>query len=101
MSKKGHVPIRMCIGCRKKREKGEMIRLTQYSEGMVRVDERKHIQGRGFYLCPDLGCLSIAKKKNKGIGFLETMDFQSLLVRRSSRKKGWDIGIEEEGNDKE
>jgi predicted RNA-binding protein YlxR (DUF448 family) len=98
MSKKGHVPIRMCIGCRKKREKGEMIRLTQCSEGMAGVDERKHFQGRGFYLCPDLGCLSMAKKKNRGIGFLGTMDFQSLLVRGFPRKK---VGIEEEGNDKE
>jgi hypothetical protein len=92
MSKRGHVPIRMCIGCRKKREKGEMIRLTQSSEGRVGVDERKHLQGRGLYLCPDLGCLSMAKKKNRGIGFLGTMDFQSLLVRGFSRKKGWDRG---------
>ena len=73
MSKKGHVPIRMCIGCRKKREKGEMIRFTQSSEGRVGVGERNHFHGRGLYLCPDPECLNMAKKKNRGIGFCETM----------------------------
>ena len=69
-----------------------MIRLTQCSEGRVGGDERKHFQGRGFYLCPDLGCFSMAKKKNRGIGFWGTMDFQSLLARGFSRKEGWDRG---------
>jgi len=77
MSKKGHVPIRTCMGCRKKRKKEEMIRLTQSPEGVVRANEKKPHQGRGFYICPDLGCLTTAKKKNRGVGFLETMDFQA------------------------
>lgn len=81
MSKKGHVPIRTCIGCREKRKKEELIWFAQSVEGVLIVNEKKPHQGRGFYLCPDLGCLSMAKKKNKGIGFVETMDFQE-----SSRK---------------
>jgi predicted RNA-binding protein YlxR (DUF448 family) len=76
MSKKGDVPIRTCIGCRKKRKKEEMIWLAQSPEGVVVVNEREPHQGRGFYLCPDLGCLTKAKKKDRGIGFLETMVFQ-------------------------
>jgi predicted RNA-binding protein YlxR (DUF448 family) len=82
VSKKGHVPVRMCIGCRKKREKGEMIRLTQQSpEGVVKVSQKEPHRGRGFYLCPDLLCLNMAKRKNKGVRFLETVDFQFPSIK--------------------
>ena len=77
MSNKGHVPIRTCIGCRKKRKKEEMIWLTQSPEGVLRMNEKKSHPGRGFYICPDLGCLTMAKKKNRRVGFLETMDFKA------------------------
>jgi len=81
MSKKGQVPIRTCLGCRNKKRKEELIWFVQNNDEWVRVNGKKPHQGRGFYLCPDLGCLNMAKKKNKGIGFVETMDFQE-----SSRK---------------
>ena len=80
MREKGHVPIRMCIGCRKKRKKEEMIRLIQSSEEVLWIDERKRHHGRGFYLCPNLGCMNIAKKKNRGIGLLETGDLSSSSI---------------------
>lgn len=51
--KSGHVPIRMCIGCRKRRPKHEMIRLTGNG---VDVDGHQ-CEGRGFYLCPDQSCI--------------------------------------------
>jgi len=81
MSKREQVPIRTCLGCRKKKRKEELIWFVQNSNEWVRVNGKKPHQGRGFYLCPDLGCLNMAKKKNKGIGFMKTMDFQE-----SSRK---------------
>jgi len=86
MSKRGHVPIRTCLGCRKKKRKEELVGFVQNSDGAVRINEKIPHQGRGFYLCPDLGCLNMAKKKNKGIGFMETMDFQDAL------RKGWGRG---------
>jgi len=76
MSKKGQVPVRTCIGCRAKKKKKEMIWLAQSPEGAVVVNGKKPHQGRGFYLCPDLRCLNIAKKKRKGVGFLEATDFR-------------------------
>jgi predicted RNA-binding protein YlxR (DUF448 family) len=79
MSKRGHVPIRTCLGCRKKKRKEELVWFVQNSDRAVRINEKKPHQGRGFYLCPDLGCLNMAKKKNKGIGFMGTMDFQDAL----------------------
>jgi predicted RNA-binding protein YlxR (DUF448 family) len=46
---------------------------------MVKVNPRIPHQGRGFYLCPDLGCVHLAKRKNREIGFLETMEFRRPL----------------------
>ena len=81
MSKRGHVPVRMCIGCRGRRKKEEMIWLVQSPGGVVAVNRRKPHQGRGFYLCPDLQCLNMARKKRKGVGFLEAMDFRFPSAR--------------------
>jgi predicted RNA-binding protein YlxR (DUF448 family) len=79
MSKRGHVPIRTCLGCRQERRKEELIWFVQNSDRVVRINGKKPHQGRGFYLCPDLGCLNMAKKKNKGIRFMETKDFENSL----------------------
>lgn len=62
MSKKGHIPIRMCIGCRKRMKKDEMARWICGPEGMM-VRGGRHLQGRGFYLCPNLACLKRAQKR--------------------------------------
>jgi predicted RNA-binding protein YlxR (DUF448 family) len=73
MSKKGHHPIRMCIGCLKKKNKGEMIRFIQSSDRLVIVDEKKNLSGRGYYLCPDAACLKKARKKRWAFT-LESLD---------------------------
>ena len=74
MSKKDHVPIRMCIGCRKKRKKDEMLQFIKGMDGVVFVNKKKRINGRGFYLCPDLICFKRAQKKERGVGSLRSMD---------------------------
>jgi len=83
MSKKGHAPVRTCIGCREKKKKEEMIWLTQGPAGVVAVNPKKPHPGRGFYLCRDFRCLSLAKKRKKGVGLelLGTTDFQFLSAR--------------------
>jgi predicted RNA-binding protein YlxR (DUF448 family) len=67
-----------------------MIWLAQHPEGMVVVNGRKPHQGRGLYLCPDIGCLNRAKKKNKGVGFLETMDFRDPTAKGVFDRGGWE-----------
>jgi len=70
-----------------------MIWLTQSPEGVVCVNNKKPHQGRGFYLCPDVGCFNMARRKNRGIAFLETVDFESFLIRSFSKsEKVWDRG---------
>jgi predicted RNA-binding protein YlxR (DUF448 family) len=89
----------MCIGCREKKKKEEMIWLAQSPEGAVVVNKKKPHQGRGFYLCPDRRCLNSAKKKRKGVGFLEAMDFRFLSAKGFFEDR-IGFGIEEVGNDK-
>jgi uncharacterized protein len=69
MGKKGHVPVRMCIGCRSRRKKEELVRLTRNAEG-----------GRGLYLCPDADCLRRAQKrmKREDLGGLQIQGFLDL-----------------------
>jgi predicted RNA-binding protein YlxR (DUF448 family) len=62
VSKRGHIPIRMCIGCRKRMKKDEMVRWICGPEGgMVRGGHQP--RERGFYLCPNLVCLKVAQRK--------------------------------------
>ena len=65
MSKKGHVAIRMCVGCRKRRRKEEMVRFGHCPDGRVFNSEKKDLHGRGFYLCPDVACFEMAQKKHR------------------------------------
>ena len=81
MSKKGHAPIRMCIGCRKKRKKEEMLRFIQTIDGVVVVNEKKRTNGRGFYLCPDMICFKMAQKKERWVGSLGSTDLLTPLKK--------------------
>jgi predicted RNA-binding protein YlxR (DUF448 family) len=63
MSHKGHIPIRMCMGCRKRRKKAELLRFTRtVVEGTLRLNPDIRV-GRGLYLCPDDACLKAVKKR--------------------------------------
>lgn len=74
MSKRGHVPLRMCMGCHRRKKKEELVRLVKSSEGAFSLDETKGSDGRGYYLCPDRACLKMAQKKIKGLAVLGLMD---------------------------
>ncbi len=63
MGRSKHIPIRSCVGCRKKKRKEELIRLKKGKEGTVLVDWMKNLGGRGFYLCPEETCFKKAQKK--------------------------------------
>ena len=52
-----------------------MIWLAQGPEGVIRVEDKKPHRGRGFYLCPDLQCLTMARGRKKAAELLGAMDF--------------------------
>ncbi len=61
--RRGHVPIRQCVGCREKRPKGELIRFIVVEE-TFKYESRKGIYpGRGCYTCFSLKCVELALKK--------------------------------------
>lgn len=56
------IPERMCVACRVKKEKKDLVRLV-VDNGNVVLDQKKQLSGRGFYLCNDEQCFQLLKKK--------------------------------------
>ncbi len=56
-----HVPIRTCIGCRRKVPKDTLLRVV-VADGVPVVDEYKRMPGRGAYLCRQESCFLRADK---------------------------------------
>lgn len=54
--KKKHIPQRMCIACRTRRDQRSLIRVVRLAEGQVVVDVKGKQNGRGAYLCPQQSC---------------------------------------------
>ena len=56
------VPMRMCVACREKKPKKELIRVVRTPEGEIVADETGRKNGRGAYLCRSEACLNKALK---------------------------------------
>ena len=58
-----HIPIRMCVICRRRFPKGSLTRFVRRSNSpgkkTVCLDEKQRLPGRGFYICNS----SICQKK--------------------------------------
>ena len=55
-----HVPIRTCIGCRRRHPQTRLVRCVLDAAGTIRVD--RHAPGRGAWLCGSQ-CLEPARRK--------------------------------------
>ena len=89
--KKGHIPVRTCIGCRKRRPAGELIRFTVCGDRIVVSPGRENMPGRGCYACPNRQCLDAALKKGRLARALR----RSLIEPPS--KEGLLRGLEQKG----
>lgn len=56
------MPLRTCAGCRRVRDKKELVRLT--AKGAVLAPDKTG-PGRGVYLCPDKECVKAAYLKKE------------------------------------
>lgn len=56
------IPMRQCLGCREMKPKKELIRVVRSPEGVVSLDFRGKLPGRGAYVCPAPACLAKARK---------------------------------------
>ena len=60
-----HIPLRMCIACRKMCEQKSLIRIVN-ENGTAVLDIEKQRFGRGAYICADAECIKKAQKR-KGV----------------------------------
>ena len=58
-----------------------MVRLIQMSQGVMVLDGKKILPGRGIYVCPAPVCLRMARKKGR-IGQVVGMDETSGFLDR-------------------
>lgn len=59
-----HIPMRMCVACRKMRSQDTMLRFVRDKEtGNVLEDFNKKRFGRGAYICKSGACVALARKK--------------------------------------
>lgn len=65
MARVRKIPLRMCVACREKMDKRDLIRIVRTPEGIVLLDPTGKKSGRGAYICKELSCLEKAvKNKN-------------------------------------
>ena len=62
MQKPRKIPQRMCVGCREKRDKKDLLRVVRTPEGQLVLDATGKRSGRGAYVCHDVECLKKARK---------------------------------------
>ncbi len=60
-----HIPQRSCVGCRQRKNKGDLIHLVLEHDGNVRVNSSQKMSGRGAYLCPKRNCWEIGIRENR------------------------------------
>lgn len=56
------IPMRMCMACKERKPKKELVRIVRDTEGNVSVDLTGKKMGRGAYICQQLDCLERAVK---------------------------------------
>ena len=56
------IPMRQCLGCREHKPKKELIRVVRSPEGEISLDFKGKLPGRSAYVCPQVACLSKARK---------------------------------------
>ncbi len=64
-------PQRMCVSCRTRRDKRDLVRVTLKDDGTLVVDPTGKMPGRGAYLCKDINCIKMelkAHRISKGLG---------------------------------
>lgn len=63
MLKNTKVSLRMCMACREKKQKEQLIRVVKQKNGVIFIDKTGKADGRGSYVCNSLECLELLRKK--------------------------------------
>ncbi len=62
------MPIRTCVGCRRRREKVELLRWVVDRDGIARPDPEARLPGRGAYVCRSPECYRAMRKRYRRRG---------------------------------
>lgn len=57
------LPQRMCVACRTRGDKHQLLRIVKPKESAACVDTAGNMDGRGAYVCKDHKCLEAAQKR--------------------------------------
>ncbi|VEG26891.1 YlxR family protein [Actinomyces howellii] len=63
MASTSHVPVRTCVGCRRRAPRAQLLRLVLTDGGELSVDARAVRPGRGAWIHPDPACLDLAERR--------------------------------------
>lgn len=88
MQKVRKVPLRKCVGCQEMHDKRELLRVVLTPEGEVLLDPTGKQNGRGAYLCKNLECLQLARKKKALERALKTSIPEAVYDRLSMQMQG-------------
>jgi uncharacterized protein len=72
-----HIPVRMCVACRRTDAKRGLFRLVRDADGRVAIDPSGKRPGRGAYLCHDPACWEQALKRR---GLERALRIESLQL---------------------
>ena len=56
------VSVRMCVACRENKPKKDLIRVVRSKDGVVSIDEKGSMPGRGAYVCATKACIEKSHK---------------------------------------
>jgi len=59
------IPQRMCVACKARRDKSELLRVVLLPDGHTELDPTGKMPGRGAYVCKDEDCIAQALKANR------------------------------------
>lgn len=87
------IPMRMCVGCRTRRPKKELIRVVRLaSDGTIRLDPTGKASGRGAYLCLDNpDCLKKAVRSRALERILEAAVEESVFEGLTAQMERWKL----------
>jgi len=78
-------PQRTCIACRQTKAQDQLVRYVVAPDGVVLIDYRHRLPGRGAYTCIDLECLQTAVTRKQ---FQRSFQGQCTQISFASLQKG-------------
>lgn len=78
MSTRGHIPLRLCLGCRSVKPQASLLRLAEDGDAGWRIDPERRLGGRGHYVCLSESCLARLLKQKAARGVFSPSTIQQI-----------------------